>query len=121
MSHGTWKLWLTMFAAIVASAGGVLYAVVSSGSASDGGRGGAIAVAISFWTLFLGRGTAEKALEVKLPTQSPEAEIARVRAAVASMLDWQNKEKVFLTISSVVGTLAWGFGDIVARWLGAGR
>jgi hypothetical protein len=30
------------------------------------------------------------------------------------MLAWQGKEKVYLTISSVVGTIVWGFGDIMA-------
>jgi hypothetical protein len=35
------------------------------------------------------------------------------------MLDWQGKEKVYLTISSVVGTIAWSFGDIIAACFGA--
>jgi hypothetical protein len=35
------------------------------------------------------------------------------------MLDCQGKEKVYLTISSVVGTIAWGFGDIIVAYFGA--
>ena len=42
-----------------------------------------------------------------------------MRNAVAAMLDWNRKEKLYLTVSSVVGTLAWGFGDSVAKCLGA--
>ncbi len=35
------------------------------------------------------------------------------------MFDWQTKEKRYLTIASVVGTLVWGFGDVLAALLGA--
>ena len=35
------------------------------------------------------------------------------------MLDWQGKEKVYLTIASVAGTIVWGFGDLLAAWFGA--
>ena len=122
-SRGTAKLLTTMIAAIVLSLGGIAYAVLW-GVATDGGRGGAIAVALTFFMLFMGRGTAEAALEAKLPSSGNPAEdaaleLARVRNAVAAMLDWNRKEKLYLTVSSVVGTLAWGFGDSVAKCLGA--
>jgi hypothetical protein len=35
------------------------------------------------------------------------------------MIDSQRLEKIYLTWSSTIGTLTWGFGDVVARWLGA--
>ena len=93
----------------------------------DGGRGGALAVALTFAMLFLGRGTPEAALETPIPpgrsgvdpVANLELEVARVRNALASLLDWQRQEKLYLTISSVVGTVAWGFGDVLARICGA--
>jgi hypothetical protein len=123
LPQGTTKLVLTMVAAILFSLGGVVFAV-RWGSVADGGRGGAIAVALTFLMLFLGRGTAEAALEAKLPEPTEDGkkallEVAKVRNAVAAMLDWSGSEKLYLTISSVVGTLFWGFGDVAARWLGA--
>ncbi len=122
-SEGTTKLCLAMIAAIVLSGAGIAYAVWF-GVAADGGRGGAIAVGLTFFILFMGRGTAEAALEAPLPQTGDalarlEQELARVRGALAASLDWSRKEKVYLTVSSVVGTLAWGFGDVVAKWLGA--
>ena len=122
-SEGTGKLVITMIAAIAMSIGGIAYAVLW-GVAADGGRGGAVAVALTFFILFMGRGTAEAALEAELPKAADPAEetaldLARIRNAVAAMLDWSHKEKIYLTVSSVVGTLAWGFGDIIALWLGA--
>lgn len=122
-SEGTRKLVITMMAAIAMSIGGIAYAVLW-GVAADGGRGGAVAVALTFFILFMGRGTAEAALEAVLPKAADPAEEAaldlpRIRNAVAAMLDRSRKEKIYLTVSSVVGTLAWGFGDIIALWLGA--
>jgi hypothetical protein len=110
-----------MLGSIALSAGGVAYAI-HCGSASDGGRGGALAVALSFFMLFAGRGTPENAMEAVLPGNQQgdvEFEIARLRGAVTSLLDWQAKEKIYLTTSSVVGTLAWGFGDSLAALFGA--
>lgn len=136
MSDGTGKLLLVMIGSVALSAAGVVYAVCC-GVAADGGRGGALAVALTFYMLFVGRGTPKSALEVEIPVTAPSVEeapleapgsqdpdklkmeVARVRNAIASMLDWQGKEKVYLTISSVVGTITWGFGDIFAAWFGA--
>ncbi|MDE8652827.1 hypothetical protein [Novosphingobium album (ex Liu et al. 2023)] len=123
LPQGTAKLGMAMAAAIILSVAGIAYAIWF-GVAADGGRGGAIAVGLTFFILFMGRGTAETALEASLPPAGDpladlEQDLARVRGAVAAMLDWSRKEKVYLTVSSVVGTLAWGFGDVVAKWLGA--
>lgn len=118
---GTGKLRLTMIAAILLSVAGIVYAV-RWGTAVDGGRGGAVAVALTFFMLFMGRGTAEDALDAEFPERTPpppDLLLKRVRNAVASMLDWSRKEKTYLTVSSVTGTLVWGFGDWLARWLGA--
>ncbi len=111
-----------MLGSVGLSAAGVGYAVFF-GVVADGGRGGALAVALTFAMLFLGRGTAEAALEVNFPRDDGDLdsglEAARVRNALASMFDWQTKEKRYLTIASVVGTLVWGFGDVLAALLGA--
>src|SRR3546814_8334038 len=85
LSDGTAKLRAAMIAAIAVSIGGIAYAVLF-GVAADGGRGGAIAVALTFFMFFMGRGTAEDALEARLPeTGDPavdaDAELARVRGA----------------------------------------
>ena len=128
-SKGTRMLFWTMIGSILLSVLGITYAV-RWGVAADGGRGGGLAVALTFFMLFMGRGTAESALEANLPvdetltgearkTAETEAELSRVRNAVASMLDWSRQEKVYLTISSVVGTLAWTVGDVVAKFCGA--
>lgn len=120
-SDGTARLRLTMVLSIALSIGGILCAKLY-GVSADGGRGGALAVAVSFFTLFMGRNTPEDAMQIKIEdaTSDPlKAEVTRHRNALASMLDWQAKEKIYLTISSLVGTITWGFGDIVAAWLGA--
>lgn len=41
------------------------------------------------------------------------------RAALTALLDWQNREKWRLALLSVAGTLMAGFGDALARALGA--
>lgn len=123
LSSGTGMLFAAMLATVVVSLGGIAYAKWF-GIAADGGRGGAIGVALTFFMLFLGRGTAEKALEAPMPASGDLAkdtaqDLSKVRGAVAAMLDWSGKEKLYLTVSSVFATLAWGFGDWIAAWIGA--
>ena len=109
---------------------------------SFGQRGGALGVALSFAILFLGKSTPKKSLMSKTvtldelrPEKNPsaskdvdekiadlqaqidrldEAEIG-IRGALSSMLDWNDKEKIYLTYSSVISTLFWGFGDCVTK------
>lgn len=120
---GTRRLRWVVAGTILLCAAGVVYAV-RWGTAADGGRGGALAVALTFAVLFAGRGTSEAALEVEMPKQNAPAvdlefELARVRNAVASLLDWQRQEKNYLVFCSVLATLVWGFGDVLAKALGA--
>lgn len=120
---GTRNLWAVTVAAILLSIGGVAYAALW-GSAADGGRGGALAVALTFFMLFAGRGTAAAALDAELPAaataqETLEQELARVRASLSALIDWSAQEKCHLTISSVFGTLVWGFGDLLAKAFGA--
>lgn len=119
------RLRVVFVASGLACVAGVAYAVLW-GSAADGGRGGAIAVAVSFAALFAVRDTSAAVLEVSnvigdkgfegLPAES---RIGLLKAAMASMIDSQRLEKKYLTWSSVMGTLTWGFGDWLATLLGA--
>jgi hypothetical protein len=121
-----WRvLCFVLISSLLFSAGGIAYAVWC-GSAADGQRGGAIAVAISFLALFAARATPADTLEMKdsqgrlvADHGEPSERIGIVRTTVSTMLDSQRLEKVFLTWSSVTGTLVWGFGDVIARLLGA--
>jgi hypothetical protein len=134
---------LVVVVSIVLSAGGILLAAYSA-DPSDGGRGGAVAVAFAFFVLFIRRdyGTrVYKALTLELP--SLKAQVARLRAggdpsaansegvdslkrqvtAIVARLETeatgQKNQNVALALASVIGTLAWGFGDVIAKWLKA--
>jgi hypothetical protein len=140
---GNRSVWLpiTMLTSIGVSVAAVPYAIWW-GHAVDGGRGGAIGCALTFFMFFIGRPTAEQALEGPLPSVSdfhdilvapaPEdlksalaqlhalkSQLARCRGAIAVILDTSNQEKVYLAAASSVSTLMWGFGDLVAARLGA--
>ncbi len=107
----------------------------------DAGRGGALAVALSFLFLFLNFGRSQKTfailseeaseLEGHLATierqarGSMEARMVklerRVEGLVAAMrvarrIDGKSQldQNIILAVSSVIGTLAWGFGDLIA-------
>ena len=118
-------LQLVLAASAVFSLGGVAYAIWF-GQAADGARGGAIAVAISFAALFAARSTPEDVIELQdasgrrvVEAGTAEERIGILQTALATMIDSQRLEKIYLTWSSTIGTLTWGFGDVVARWLGA--
>lgn len=139
---GSRHFWLgAMTATAVSVSGFGIFYAVTWGTVADGGRGGAIGCALTFFTFFVGRPTPERALQMRMsargspdvlqeeaPSDLPSAlgqlqglksEIARLRAAVAVMLDIAAKEKLYLAAASVVSTCAWGFGDIAAKHLGA--
>ncbi len=133
---GTGRLWLVMWLCIASSVGGVFYAIFL-GVAADGGRGGALAVAITFAMLFLDRRTSKDYLEMQLPPDPAAKNIPtndtalkahlaglatnqnQTRNAFAAMVDWGNRQKWPLAISSVIGTVFWGFGDVIAGFFGA--
>ena len=60
-TRGEILLCLTMIAAVTLSAGGIGYAVCC-GVAADGGRGGALALALTFLMFFLGPDTDRKSV-----------------------------------------------------------
>jgi hypothetical protein len=112
--------------------------------ASDGGRGGAIGVAIAFTTLFARKDLGQKAYEyiaIKLPqakrkldedmqkilpgSASKHSEQTLVLETLSSQLagilgevrinsNGQNRQNWWIASASVIGTLAWGFGDWLA-------
>jgi len=140
--HGRFLLLSLLCVAL--SLGGI-WASVKYNRPNDGGRGGAIAVALSFAALFLTRsyGTMiHKLITVTLPgikekigaagvSPSPHAdpvvaqlqkEIEALKAAsqavnVQLQVDAQGQENQnrYLAFSSVVGTISWGFGDMAAQ------
>lgn len=119
------KLWTVVVLGVAASILGILYAIFC-GTAADGGRGGAVAVAIAFGALFTGTPSAKELLEAKdedgkpkFDELSPEKQVPRLRTALADMLDGQRKQNSFLVWTSVIGTLVWAFGDVLAAALGA--
>lgn len=123
------KLQMVLALSLLASFGGVLFAVCW-GVAADGGRGGAIAVALSFVALFAGRNTDQSVLELRKkpdqpaildpgPHASDPERFKALRSALAVHLDTSQSETGYLVAASVIGTLFWGFGDLLALALGA--
>ena len=130
--------------ACVLSIGAIPIAVWLTGNAADGGRGGALAVALSFGVLFLNRNFGSRiyqaltttapivealkelnAAEPKRDTGKPPdqqiTELAeRIDALTTSITadsQGQIRQNKFLAVMSVVGTLAWGLGDLAAQCL----
>lgn len=116
---------------------GVLFAVWF-GTASDGGRGGAVGVALSLAILFSGPppdtslnpGENTPATRLRDPLkQKPgelearvdqlEEDVVTLRNTGAAGRDWDKSEKLWLAAASAAGTLFWGFGDLAAHVLGA--
>jgi len=128
------RLRIVLVVACTLSAGGIFYAAYVTKNPGDAGRGGALAVALSFVVLFLSRGHGTKAYEI-LTKEAAEVSrnLAKLRASggadlnedkVAAIIsktkidaNVQHVQNVYLAWSSAIGTIAWGFADIVAQWL----
>jgi len=139
------RLWCVVATASVLSIAGILYAALWSKDASDGGRGGAIAVAVSFAVLFLTRSLGQrvyqaltqelpalrKLIDSFAPASASKSEVEVLRedlkavgdrfSALEQRLESDDKatqtQNRFLAAASVIGTLVWGFGDVVAGWI----
>lgn len=107
--------WRTFWIGFLLCCAGVGYAVCVSDMASDGGRGGALAVALSFWILFQSHGSAKAAFDDK----DIKIRATRTHNALGALIDVSEKQRMPLALTSVIGTLFWGFGDLLAAWLGA--
>lgn len=127
----------TLVLVVACGIAGVLYAIWF-GTAGDGGRGGAVGVALSLAILFSGppsrssdhasRGAVKKRLRDPLAAEPSalearvdqlEEDIVTLRNAGAAKREWDGIEKLWLASASAVATLFWGFGDVAARMFGA--
>lgn len=128
---------LVLLFSLALSIGGVLVAAYVTKDPQDGGRGGALAVAVSFAVLFLSRGygshvyralTAEAAIVKEHIDKLRKAESTNSSIDANTKIDAllskarvdsnvQEIQNTYLTWSSVIGTTAWGFGDVLAGYL----
>ncbi len=104
---------------------GLAYAV-AIGDASDGGRGGALTVALSFAAFFTASNTPIELIEARgldgechFDDLSYKERVTRLKGAIAILEDRHNAESLSLAITTFVGTIFWGFGDLFAAALGA--
>jgi hypothetical protein len=127
---------------IVLSVGWIIASAITNHPA-DGGRGGAIAVAVSLVVMFLSRGYGSKAFLARISsitseeqlkgieadTNAPDANarisaleqnVSAIVTAIRTSQDITDsstrRQSWFLAISSGVGTIAWGFGDWAVQW-----
>lgn len=134
--------WAVFALSIVASVGGVAWAVISN-HPLDGGRGGAIGTAIALAFMFINRDYGYriyKAMVTRAPARAgeiaelrngavkPPASAAITPDQVKSELDTfvaavvfdaggQQTQNTFLAIATFISTILWGFGDKLADWL----
>jgi hypothetical protein len=118
---------------LLASIGGLLCGALL-GNPTIGERGGAITVALAFLFLFVRRNYGselQEALSKPLPSldpnspnqQSPEDPqvLRRDIDAIVNRLrvesSGQKAQNTVLAIVSATGTIVWGFGDLLTRWL----
>jgi hypothetical protein len=137
------RLFVTTIIVFALSLLGIVYAGCW-GNVADGGRGGAIGCALTFFMSLMSlmsKPTAETVLNDHpgqasqeqsniLPEPDPATLIEgldqlarlkfqteRLRAAFVARLNSAEREKVYLSVASVISTLAWKFGDIAAARL----
>ncbi len=130
--------WAILLLVIVLSAGGIFVAGFITKDPLDGTRGGALAVGLSLVVLFLRPNYGQRvykiltieAVRTKViieslkvnphPASSAPSEKDKIDALVAGAkadTDEQQLQNIFLALSSGIGTLVWGFGDLPATWL----
>ena len=131
---------VVVLAAIVFSLTGI-YVGAFVTDPSDGGPGGALAVALAFLVLFVRKDYGSRvydALTKDIPalrqqisnlregkTVTPkEADLGQIKTQVTAVVnrldtesDGQKIQNRALAWASCIGTIAWGFGDIAAKWL----
>jgi hypothetical protein len=130
-----WRFAWVLILSIMLSLAGVLIAVFWV-DATHGGRGGALAVALSLLALFATRDTSsriykaltERALRVRGNLEELRGGTAPVRLSPDERLDaFETKlrldaegsktQNIFLAMATAFGTVFWGFGDLLALWL----
>lgn len=128
-----------ILASIILSLGGIAIGAWWA-KPEDGGRGGAVAVAMAFFILFVRRNYGARVYDAltkdipKLREQiassrqgkklEPETgDVDEIRGQLTTLVsrldtesDGQNRQNRALAWASCIGTLAWGFGDLLARY-----
>jgi hypothetical protein len=132
---------LVVLASGVLSGVGIAIAVYR-GDPSDGGRGGAIAVAFAFFVLFIRRDYGARvyaAVTRDIPNLRAQIdslkdgsdpailnndgvpEIKRQITGIVARLETEAKgqrsQNIALALASIIGTISWGFGDLMAQCL----
>lgn len=137
MSEKTFfRLILTL--AILFSVGGVWLSSFILEDPRDGGRGGALAVALALVSLFTTRNYAMDVYESltatlpnirtriiqltkteskTLPHATSDQKLDAFKIRLRLEAEGQKNQNVCLAISTGIGTIFWGFGDIFASWL----
>jgi hypothetical protein len=137
------RSWIVVLLAVAICAGWWSGAVLL-GRPVDAGRGGALAVALAFLTLFMHRSQGDRIFTILadegprlLASLDPDGEdkeksaaaqlekvergLADLFGAIKATRRYESRQasriNVHLSAASVVGTLVWGFGDVVAYWL----
>jgi hypothetical protein len=120
------RLFAAMIVALTLSLIGIVYAGCW-GNVADGGRGGALGCAFTFFMIFMSKpheqdevpaepapATLGESLE-QLERLKRQAE--QLRATLAARLDSVEREKIYLGVAAIMSALAWKFGDSAAAWL----
>jgi hypothetical protein len=137
-SSRTFPFWLLFFFCIAASFIGIIVAIFVTKDPTDGGRGGAIATAAALYNLFLNKGYGRRLFEARTkiipeliqsfermgkitPAPQLQEEVAKTLRVDLSDLfareaHQQDRQNKFLAWATAIGTIVWGFGDIVAGW-----
>ncbi len=129
---------LVLLICLAISFGDIFFANNIQHDSSQAGRGGALACAISFFSLFINRSYGLEVFRLSAVTL-PEIEnrVLRLRGitseenlskridllidAIIDMIEvdllGQKKQNFFIALSAGVGTIFWGFGDVFAELL----
>lgn len=87
-------------------------------------QAGALVVAIAFFAMFVARETPTDILRNYPPPKAEEqlsdADMQKRQEAILRVMTFQlavaRREKVYLAVLSVTGTLLWAFGEDIASW-----
>lgn len=118
---------LIIVAAFAISAVGVVHYAHSEKTINYAGRGGAIAAVLALGVMFLrpnwGRRNYDRRMKLVPKTATPLEYQQRQTAAIVAWLtidasDQADQNKA-LFFASMIGTIFWGFGDVIATYLRA--
>ena len=138
------RFWIVFALSVGVSLGWILAAAHTSSHQADGGRGGAVGTAIALAFMFLTRDFGTElysavirrlpAVEKQIKGLTNDRDISEAQKAEFTGPDLQTKveahiaaididaqgqrvQNCFLALATCIGTLAWGFGDLAAKYL----